>query len=117
MYRFEMRTEELPFIPVNNNYGPRLKVLADKRRWRGHVLSAGEPPPEPLKKAHCVFERCSSMKPETNHLIWSFKLIKEALVETKILEGLSAIHEPIHLWTPGRPGSGYTRVIVSEVLS
>jgi hypothetical protein len=109
-----MRASELPFIPVNNNYGTRLKVMRDREFWKKRFREY-QLPVSPLTKAHCVFERHSSMKPDHQHLPWSFKLIKEAMVEVGIIKNLESIHEPLHVWSPASPGRGFTRVIVQEV--
>jgi hypothetical protein len=72
-------------------------------------------PKEPYKKASLTLIRCSSVCPDADGLVQSFKAVIDALVFNKILEDDSMAHigMPNYKWLKAKPKQG--KIVVSVV--
>jgi len=81
------------------------------------LVTSGKRPPKPLMKAKVTLTRFSSIRPDHDGLVSSFKHILDGLVEAGILhdDNYDTIGVPTYLWDKAPPGKGKIRVEVVEV--
>lgn len=74
-------------------------------------------PEQPLEKAKLTLVRCSSVEPDADGMIISFKPVIDGLVEAGVLadDKISNIGIPEYKWERAKRGSGHVKVrVVSE---
>ncbi len=69
---------------------------------------------EPLKKAHLTLTRHSSIRPDSDGLVSSFKHVIDGLVDTKIIvdDDYKTIGMPTYLWEKAPAKKGYITIKV-----
>lgn len=87
--------------------------------WKSKTLTAiaGRAPEMPLKRARLTLTRCSSVEPDYDGLVSTFKHVIDGLVKAGVLENdkpsnIVAMH---CTWEPVPPRKGFIRVRVEEV--
>lgn len=76
-------------------------------------------PATPLKMAKLTYTRGSSMEPDYDGLVSSFKSIQDSLVELGILfsDKISVTGIPTYSWERAPKGKGYCQVSINELVS
>lgn len=87
-----------------------------KSRVKTQVVLHGQPA-APLEKAKLTLERHSSVEPDFDGLVSSFKFIIDGLVDCGVLIGdkTSVIGRPDYQWVKASPKKGKIVVIVEEL--
>ncbi len=118
MYRLEFILFGLPKM-ANRTRGQHFRVYMKHRdEWaqKVHGSIAGKLPEEPLKRARIELTRFSSIEPDFDGLVSSFKAILDALRGRVILDDRpSCIGSPLCKWEKTAPKQGRIKVIVEEV--
>lgn len=90
------------------------------KHWYHEVNVALGPniPPAPLKKAKLTLTRCSSICPDSDGLVSSFKHIIDGLVRGRVLvnDKFENIGMPEYLWEKAAKGSGHVKIKVQEII-
>lgn len=99
-----------------NSY--RRKRKEERNQWSRNVFYAvrGQEPPKPLEKACVTLIRGSSVPPDYDGLVASFKYALDALVTWKILKDdkIKNVGRPRYLWEKAPAKQGYIKIIVEE---
>ncbi len=103
----------------NRTKGQHFRVYMQHRdEWKAKVNAsiAGKLPQEPLKRASLTLVRYSSIEPDFDGLVSSFKAILDAL-KGRVIEDdrPSCIGSPICKWEKTAPKQGRVKVIVEEI--
>lgn len=88
--------------------------------WKSIALTEvarNQRPARPLKRAMVTCTRHSSVEPDFDGLVSSFKHIIDALVLAEVIENdkPSVIGQPTYLWRKAPPGKGFVTVKVEGV--
>lgn len=92
----------------------------ERKRWRRRVAEMlnikRARPPSALELAHVIFLRASAVEPDDDNLAISFKGVRDAFVQERVLVG----DDPKHLiaeyrWLPATRGHGHIVVAIQEV--
>lgn len=91
-----------------------------KKTVKRQVLAAiqGLPwPKQPLRMARVHLTRRSSVQPDHDGLVGSFKPVIDSLVELGVLANDSAaeIGQPTYVWEKASPGKGSVIVVIEEI--
>jgi hypothetical protein len=117
-YTLEFTIADLPKI-ISNTRGHWSVLYRESRKWRKLVAQAlgANVPKLPLKVAQCEFLRASSVEPDYDNCVSSFKHCTDALVEWGVLENDRPSNMPgaKYTWQKAKPGAGFIRVKVQEV--
>ena len=113
---------QIPGLPATTNANGRkhwaLKAK-EARHWKKEVAAAigYNKPSKPLPRASLTLTRASSVAPDFDGLVSSFKHVIDALRECGIIseDKLVNIGAPKYLWEPAPRGKGYIRVQVEEL--
>lgn len=115
---------ELPGLPKMSNQSLRQHWRASRAegtKWKDAVglKTIGKRPSEPLLKAKLTLIRCSSVEPDYDGLVSSFKHVIDGLVKSGILvsDKMSHIGAPAYLWELTAPKKGKIKVRIEEVNS
>lgn len=90
-------------------------------KWKAATVRAvflnGGAPSNPLTRVRLTCVRVSSVEPDYDGLVSSFKPIWDGLVECGVLasDKRSVTGTPEYLWEKGRQGHGQVRVRVEEI--
>lgn len=113
---------ELPGLPkrINQGHGSHWKArFGEAKKWERQVFLAtlGKKPPQPLKRCKLKLTRFSSVAPDFDGLVYSFKPVVDALRKLGIIENDSMAHigRPDYRWEKAKPGAGRVRVEIVEV--
>ncbi len=117
-YAIEFEIMGLPKLP-NQLLGRHWRAKAGHaQQWLGKVMIAMnmKRPPTPLTTATLVMTRLSSVEPDHDGLVGSFKSVIDALVKIRILENdkPSNIGSPTYLWEKTKQGAGKIKVKVQS---
>lgn len=76
------------------------------------------PPQAPLTKAQLKLTRCSSVQPDFEGLVSTFKAILDGLVKCGVLvdDNMNVIGQPDYRWEKTKPGRGKIRIEVQEMV-
>jgi Holliday junction resolvase RusA-like endonuclease len=90
------------------------------RKWQEEIfyaLQKKERPEKPLEKVVLQFTRYSSMEPDFDNLVNSFKPIMDALVKAKIIKDdkPSIVGNPTYGWQKCKKGEGKIEIEIKEV--
>lgn len=102
---------------INEGHGSSWRVRYGQAvKWQRLIAfaAAGKLPKEPLKKAQLTLIRHSSMPPDFNGLVYSFKVVEDALVKLGVIEddNMSVIGKPDYRWEKAKKGQGFVTIIV-----
>ena len=115
MYELQFRLDGLPPMGANTRRHWR-EVHRDNRSWLGWVAEAtyGKCPAHPLRLASVWLTRHSSVEPDWDNMVSSFKPILDALESLGIIENdkMSVIGQPFYAWKKAPPGRGFIEVAV-----
>jgi len=114
-YRIRIELDGLPSLNTAANRHWRV-LQREKKEWQARVAAAlvGKIPPRPLTSAVVRLTRFSSVEPDADNLLHSFKRVLDQVVRSGVLEDDSpaVIGSPIYGWEKVPPKKGY---IVVEV--
>jgi hypothetical protein len=117
-YSIKFTIQELP-KPVNRLNGRHWAAMKKYRDyWHALVAAAvcGKKPPKPLKYANLTLVRFSSVEPDWDGNVSSWKPVIDALRYCGVLEDdkVSNIGTPKCLWEKAKPKHGHIFVSVEE---
>lgn len=117
--KIELTINALP-KRINEGHGSHwTKRYAEAKKWTKLIAwqIAGKIPREPWDKAKLTLIRGSSRAPDYNGLVYSFKVIEDALVKLKIIKNdtMDIIGKPDYLWEKTKPKQGYVRIVVERM--
>lgn len=119
-YKLEFTIDELP--ATTNSMGRAHWAIKAKqaRVWKVRVGWACKKhglPKAPLKTAHLTLIRYSSICPDADGLVSSFKHVIDGLVDIGVLENdkMANIGMPDYQWEKAPQKKGYIRVIVEQL--
>lgn len=117
-YYLTFTIDDLPKLTnrINNLHWRGRQKLSKYWHQRVAYAVALWRPKAPLPKATLRCERFSSVAPDYDGLVGSFKYVIDALVVCGVLEddSLAHIRIPEFSWQKCKPGKGYIRVTVAE---
>lgn len=118
-YKLDITINQLP-KRINQGHGAHwTKSYVESKMWMKlvgmHVRF--QIPEEPLQKAELTLIRGSSIAPDFDGLVASFKQIIDALKKLNIIkdDSMKVINQPTYRWEKAPKGKGYIRIIVEEV--
>jgi hypothetical protein len=122
-YHFVLVLKGLP--KMTNPSGARSThwrvVKAERDHWKNLVACHGlsHRPLRPLKKAVLCLTRLSSVRPDSDGLVSSFKAVIDGLVLGRVLvnDGWDNIGMPDYRWEKATPGQGGIRIELTAILS
>jgi hypothetical protein len=114
---------EIAGLPKTFNVLARKQVIwirkQERERWSEIVycLTLSKRPERPLEQARIVLERHSSVAPDYDGLVSSFKYVIDGLVASKIIsdDNMRVIGVPEFSWVKASPKDGKIRIKVFEV--
>jgi Holliday junction resolvase RusA-like endonuclease len=113
---------EVPGLPkrINQGHGSSWQSrYGEAKKWERQIFLAtlGKRPAKPLKKCTLKLTRFSSVAPDFDGLVYSFKPVVDALRKLKIIEDDSMAHigRPEYVWEKAKPGAGRIKVEIKEV--
>lgn len=121
MYSLQLRIKDLP-KRINQTMGKHWSIKhKESKKWitliGAHVR--WNYPEAPLQKARLTFIRASSIAPDFDNLVHSFKLCTDALIKLNIIkdDNMDVIGQPDYQWIKASPGKGYVIIKVEEEAS
>jgi hypothetical protein len=112
---------KIPGLPkrTNNSRANWRAKHAEAKKWKtlvaNHARIYADIPRKPWANAELTLTRHSSVRPDYDGLVSSFKHVIDGLIEVGIL--VNDKHEnigvPTYLWEKGPPGAGYITVIIN----
>jgi Holliday junction resolvase RusA-like endonuclease len=119
LYKIEFEIKGLPKMPNQVLRGHWRNAHNNKVLWHGRVMrKVGRNIPEhPIKRARICFTRLSSVEPDYDGLVGSFKPVLDALVKMGILENdkIANVGAPTYLHIKCAPRSGKIKVEIEEL--
>lgn len=119
-YRLEFKINALP--SSTNSIGRKHWAVKarEAREWKTLVAIMSKSkglPTTPLKKAKLTLTRGSSVSPDADGLVSSFKHVIDGLVYAKVLENdrMDNIGMPDYRWEKAPQNNGWISVVVEEV--
>lgn len=113
---------EIPGLPKRFNQGQGTHWRArhaHNRKWKTWVGRAliGQIPPQPYPKAELTLVRVSSVMPDFDGLVQSFKPIVDALKFFGVIidDNMNVIGQPSYRWEKGKAKEGKVIVTVKEI--
>lgn len=119
-YRLEFTLPGLPktMNTVGGSSNHWTARAREARLWKNQVILkvVSQRPAAPLKKAVLTLTRASSVRPDYDNLVSSFKRVVDGLVVGKIIEddGWDYIGMPAFHWIKAPQGRGFIHVIVES---
>lgn len=116
-YQIELKILGLPKT-VNNTMGQFWRArYANSKKWRRLVQETSlfhKRPTQPLTKAIVTLQRYSSVAPDFDGLVSSFKPLVDGLVDAGIISGdtMDIIGAPTYQWFKVKPKEGYVVIKV-----
>ena len=112
---------EIPDLPKRPNQLLKKTAIwlksAERKKWLSLVgaFTAGRRPPIPLERATISLTRHSSVCPDYDGLVLSFKFVIDALVTLGIIEddAMVVIGVPLFDWVKAKKNDGKIRVVVA----
>lgn len=118
MYRLEITLAGLPESPNRSRYANRFAAANKVKRWKQAVFTKAWPhrPPKPLAKAQITFTRFSSVEPDYDNLVSSFKACGDGLKQAGIIvdDKRSVVGVPTYAWQKCAPRAGRITIEVRE---
>jgi hypothetical protein len=121
-YRLEFTVAGLPKTTnAKRGFGHWAQYYSEGVKWKKNVIPflANKKPPQPLPKAKLTLTRGSSVEPDFDGLVSSFKHVIDALVDGGIIvnDKMQNIGQPTYLWQKAPQGEGFIKVIVEEKIN
>lgn len=121
MYRLELRMEGLPKTTnAKRGYGHWGQYYSESVKWKKMLIPylKAKRPASPLEKAKLTLIRCSSVEPDYDGLVSSFKHVIDAIVDAGIIvnDRSRNIGQPSYRWEYAEPNKGHIKVCVEEVI-
>lgn len=120
MYKLHLIIDGLP-RRTNNNASSWRARAAEARVWKRRVVDAvvlkRAAPAAPLAKAKLILRRYSSVEPDSDGLVSSFKHVIDGLIEAKVLKNdkRENIGMPAYDWRYAPRNNGFIEIMVEEV--
>jgi hypothetical protein len=119
MYRLELNIDGLPKTTNNSKSNWRAR-MAEARKWKQLVYSkidATMRPNEVLKEAKLTLIRHSSVEPDFDGLVSSFKHLIDGLIQARVIENdkMGNIGQPNYKWEYVPRNRGRVTIIVEEL--
>lgn len=118
-YRLTVEIKGLPKMPNAFLRGHWRNAHSNKQRWQGLLIRkvGAHIPPEPLKRAKLTLTRHSSVEPDFDGLVGSFKFASDALVRIGVLENdtMAVIGQPEYRHEKVKQNAGKITVTVEEI--
>ncbi len=111
---------ELPGLPrtTNGSHGHWRVKAAHSKTWKQKVFTAcwHLRPLWPLKAARIVLTRVSSVEPDYDNLVISFKPVIDGLRQAGVIadDKMSVIGAPTYAWRKCKPGLGHVVIEVFQ---
>lgn len=92
----------------------------ESKKWKRlvwhEILSKGAPL-KPLAKAKLTLTRCSSVSPDYDGLVGSFKHVMDGLVESRVIESdkMDCIGKPDYRWEKTAPKKGRIEILIESL--
>lgn len=120
MYRLEFTMAGLPKTTnAKRGFGHWSQYYKESVKWKKNILPylISKRPEAPLQKAKLTLVRGSSVEPDFDNLVSSFKHLIDALVDARILvnDRCENIGQPSYAWEKAQQGKGYVRILVEEI--
>lgn len=120
-YRLELT---IPGLPKTTNakraFGHWTQYYTEAVKWKKNILPylTSKKPRSPLPKAKLTLTRGSSVEPDFDGLVSSFKHIIDGLVDAGILvnDKRENIGQPEYRWEKAPREKGFIRVVVEEII-
>lgn len=115
MYEIEFSIPGLP-KRTNNNHTSWRGRMAEARKWKRliaeHVAFHLLKPTSPLKKAKLTLTRISTIEPDYDGLVSSFKHVIDGLIQAEIIENDKSANVgiPEYKWQKGKRNQG--RIVI-----
>jgi len=113
---------EMPSLPKTTNAMTSMHWTQKKRMVKEihdtiAYITLAKRPKKPLKQAKISCERHSSVRPDYDGLVSSFKHVIDALITSQIIEddNLDVIGVPEFKWIKAKPTEGFIVVSVKEL--
>lgn len=115
-YKLELKLLGLPKTPnAREHWRAKAKHVAE---WRDRVDTACtyKAPPQPLTQAAITFTRVSSVEPDYDNLVASFKACMDGLRQAKVIidDKRANVGRPGYLWAKCKPKDGHVLIRVEE---
>jgi Holliday junction resolvase RusA-like endonuclease len=113
---------ELPGLPrtTNGSHGHWRTKAASVKKWKQAVFTKAWPrrPTEPLACAIITFTRCSSVEPDFDNLVISFKACMDGLRQAKIIvdDKKKNVGRPEYLWEYAPKGQGKIKIKIEQAI-
>ena len=116
-YALEVRIAGLPDTPnARQHYMERARHV---KVWRQKVFTAAWPhkPERPLERAKITFTRHSSVEPDFDNCVASFKACLDGLRQAGVIvdDRKKNVGAPEYLWTRSSPKDGFITIRVEEI--
>lgn len=116
MYQLKLVIPKLPTLSMNGPHGCwRIKMVRTRQWQKTVVLAVGhQKPEEPLKRAFITYIRHSSVQPDYDNLVSSFKAIQDGLKAAGVIvdDKHSVVGVPKYLWEKAPRGRGFVTIEV-----
>lgn len=114
---------EIPGLPkrTNNSQSSWRARMAESRKWKmlvaDFVILGKRRPPKPLTKAKLTLTRRSSVRPDSDGLVSSFKHVIDGLIAAGVIanDRYENIGMPTYLWEKAPRNKGSIRIVVEEM--
>lgn len=115
---------EVPGLPKTvNELGRKHWAIKVKhnRKWEALVIyclrAVATLPKEPLKKVRLEFTRYSSVEPDFDNLVNSFKCVVDALVKHRVIEDdkRAVVGYPTYAWEKCKKNEGKIEIEIREI--
>lgn len=122
LYRLELSLIGLPKRVNQAPGGSWHSKYAESLKWHKRVMGKmiverKLPPSKPLTQAHLTLIRYSSVAPDYDGLVHSFKPVIDALRKCLIIQddNMKVIGRPDYQWKQAKPNEGKIEIIVLEI--
>jgi hypothetical protein len=121
-YSLEFRIEGLPKTTnAKRGFGHWAQYYRESVKWKKEIIPylVSKKPPSPLQKARLTLTRWSSVRPDHDGLVSSFKHVIDGLVDAGVLvnDKFENIGQPDYRWEKAPQGKGFITVVVQQVNS
>jgi len=118
-YRAELMILGLPSTPnARQHFYAKAK---ENTRWYQLVLAAvgNRKPAKPLEHAKLTLTRVSTVEPDNDNWVASFKKVIDGLRYAGVLvdDRKRNVGQPTYLWEKGQIRKGHVRIVIEEVIA